>query len=753
MQHSIRASILAISVASGAAAAPSATLSTGPFSAAPNADPVVAARAAIATWTSAELVPVVTTGSNGTDRVVRFQQMHEGVPVLFRGAGALVRDDGTTAWIIPRTETTFPSSKPSVSASRAADLARPAAGLATDASDARLAYFPFRGGLRLAWVVVPKARVPGLPWVPVVVVDAQSEERLASWNAVRFVNQAQVYPTNPVASPTLTDVTLPVDNGMTGLENARVKSLNCVDTKQVKSVNLMGFPLSVHICELQQKAVPDSNGDFLYAPASDTEPEDEFSEVSMFYHVNRAYDFFEAMGMTDLATKPLPTVSNLRIPAGMMTFDLTKMSDPNLPLVPFQNAFFAPANPIFSSVFGLPGAAMWFGQGPLRDYSYDGDVIYHEFTHAVVDHTLKLVGTWHADEQGLIDSPGAMNEALADYFSSAIAGDGLVGEYASKDLAPGLTAIRDLDNDYACPQWIAGEVHSDSQFWSAGLWKVRKGLAASDQSKMDKALLDVMIAAPGGDLGFDELTQLFADSVKAEVGQAAADAFGKEMGTRGASACARVLEYAGQPIDGNDPMLAKNLVAPGVSDAALGQIPFAPGVTQFHVPLTPAAVLTIQMAAKANPNGLSSMNPLQQQKPFAPKVLVKWGDAPLAFVYAPDFVSDADATLDLALSANQGNVSLDIPAGTTSAYVMLVNAGEEQGLYKSVEFQLSGDAPQADAGLDDAGVGGSSGSQRAPLGRLRALRAGPRRAASPPPSLNDPGGRGNRCPASLSEVE
>ena len=72
-----------------------------------------------------------------------------------------------------------------------------------------------------------------------------------------------------------------------------------------------------------------------------------------------------------------------------------------------------------------------------RDYSYDGDVIYHEFTHGVVDDTIKLQ-SFHVDRYGVIDAPGAMNEGLADYFSSALAGDPDVGEYASGDISPTL---------------------------------------------------------------------------------------------------------------------------------------------------------------------------------------------------------------------------------------------------------------------------------------------------------------------------
>src|SRR5207237_8633591 len=128
--------------------------------------------------------------------------------------------------------------------------------------------------------------------------------------------------------------------------------------------------------------------------------------------------------------KPLPVVANLQIPAGIASGDFAVAANPDLPLDPFSNAFFSPAGgalgQIFSELYGLKSGALWFGQGPKRDYAYDGDVVYHESPHGVVDKTLRLVA-WHVDARGAIDSPGAMNEGLADYFSSAMTGDPNVG--------------------------------------------------------------------------------------------------------------------------------------------------------------------------------------------------------------------------------------------------------------------------------------------------------------------------------------
>jgi MYXO-CTERM domain-containing protein len=428
----------------------------------------------------------------------------------------------------------------------------------------------------------------------------------------------------------------------------------------------------------------------------------------MFWHVNRAYTFFQGFGMTDLSTKPLPTISNLMLPAGYQTQDLAKMSNPNLAFAPFQNAFFAPADPLFSSVFGIQGAAMWFGQGPKRDYSYDGDVIYHEFTHAVVDHTLKLVGTWHADSQGLIDSPGAMNEGLADLFSGALSGDPKLGEYAAQDLAPGLTAIRDLSNQLTCPANVSGEVHSDSQFWSAGFWTARAGLDPTKQPAFDKALFDVMAATPGGDIGFEDLAALFVTSVKTEIDTVTADLLQKELEKRGTlPGCKRVIEYSGKSINGSDPFLAYAVFTPGLKDALLGGAAYAPGPIQVHVPVPAAATLSVTFSTvQSQGSGL----PIDQGTPFAPKLLVRWGAEPISFEYGGDVTSNADATVDAPISAGHATANVEVPVGTTSAYLMIVNAGDQQGGYKNLGFAFSGEVADAgsDAGAVDAGSDAAS---------------------------------------------
>jgi MYXO-CTERM domain-containing protein len=646
------------------------------------------------------------------ERIVKLPQRHLGVPIAQRGAAVTFGADGVARHVVARLEDDLPADvTPAVPRADAARVAAQRTGLPADPAGPVLVIWPGGGGNRLAWAVAPAA-IPGTAYAPVVVVDAATGEVLVHTNTAVRLDQANVYPTNPVKSPNLTMVTLPVAAGATTLQNELVVSKNCID--QHHTASLMGF--TVHVCDLLQTAMADANGDFLTPPAADTDPEDTFSEISMFYHVNQAYSFFRGfnpnldvnMGM------PIPTISNLRIPQGLTSLDLSKISDPNLPLAPFQNAFFAPQNPLFGLIFKINGGAMWFGQGPLKDYSYDGDVICHEFTHSVVNVTLKLVSTPHMDAFGTSMSPGAMNEGLADFFSCAIEGDPDVGEYATQDIAPGTTAIRTLDNKDACPKDIGGEVHQDSTLFSGALWDARKALSTADQAKFDAAVFTAMNMSATGDLGYEDLAKLITDALTASpLGKPVADALTAAFTAHGVlPQCERLLEYTGGTLNG--PAALMNLwFAPGTQTTGVTSGNWTPGVVQVHYKL-PANTNTLAI-------GLTSVdigggNPLTGATgtPFAPKMLVRFGADPIQFTYQP-FKGPSDlVAVDGTASGNDYNASVDIPAGATDVYVMIGSSGQTDGAYTALKLTASEQAPSttssSSSSSSSSGAGGSSSS-------------------------------------------
>jgi len=717
---SFSAALVALTLGGAAAATPGFVLKSGQF---PVSDVTVkantgapvleqAARSVLAQQIAASRgvtlgkARVVRLTSN--DRIVKLPQLHKGLAVAHRGAAVTFRGD-VARLVSSRLESDLPDDvTPQLTSDQAAAIAEGRTGLPVAPDQIALVLWPTPDGVRLVWAM-SGTPVFGVPYQPVTVVDAKTGDIVHIYNAIVHLNQSKVFPSNPVKSPALADVALAVQEGKTVLENELVQSLNCIDKKSVKQVSLMGFMLDVHTCDLLQTAAPDAAGDYLIAPGENEEPEDAFSEVSMFYHVNRAYEMFRGWDATlDVNDgAPIPTVSNLRIPQGFSNFDLDKIKDPELPLAPFQNAFYSPANPLFSSVFGINGGAMWFGQGPINDYSYDGDVVYHELTHAVVDSTLKLVGTPHMDEFGTSYSPGGMNEGLADYFSSALTGDGDVGEYASQDFFPGSTAIRSLTNGDTCPTAIGGEVHQDATLFSGALWDVRTNLPEGEQLKLDAAVFAAMNASPTGDLAYEDLAELISVQVKSLVGDSAAQALTAAFTARGVlPQCTRILDYKGTKLTG--PKDLKNLwFAPGTqtTGAKNQDGKWTPGVVQVHFQLPAGATKLMAQIREVQVGGGGIGG--GGGTPFTPKFLVRFSKDPITFTYKPTKTTDDVLVLDGVAATNKHTLEVDVPAGSTDVYVMVGNTGESDGAY--TDFTMEASFEPIATGSGGAGGGGSGG--------------------------------------------
>lgn len=279
-------------------------------------------------------------------RIVKLPQMHAGLPVMNRSATVTFGLDGVANVVAAKLAADLPSDvTPSVDATAAASVATQRAGVFADPNAARLVIWPSGDGDRLAWHFYTPSF--GLPYAPVTVVDAKTNAVIAHYNAAVTVHQADVYPSNPVKSPQLTKVELPLPDGATTLTDPLVTASNCIDTKTTKQIMIPGvpLPLNIHVCELQQTAVADPVSlDFGDKPAADNAPEDSFAELHIYHHTRVAYDYFRAFDPSfKVQDGPIDAVANLMLPAGIMQLDFQKAADPNIPFEPFQNAFFAPA--------------------------------------------------------------------------------------------------------------------------------------------------------------------------------------------------------------------------------------------------------------------------------------------------------------------------------------------------------------------------------------------------------------------------
>lgn len=679
----------AASNASNAAGAPLATatvrrplLLTGAFAAASARDAVTIAREVMTTqvaWARGlEFKHDRTFEPGDGSRIVVLAQTIDGVPVLGRGARVVVEADGSATTVTSALEEQRPRTTiASLSTTLAFEVAaRAMKGLVTEHAPVSLVVAPaFEGEPRLAYLV--HGGVPGLPLRPSALIDARTGEVIGVWDRAVYERQAKVYEFNPIKTPALTTTAMANTNAttVTGLDNDRVTSRNCIDKKTVKALSFGGFNIDAHVCDLIPTVTANASGDYTDIAPDTTgkAPEDTYAELSMFYHTDKAYKHAKDLGL--VATSKLTAVGNLRIPDGYQTQDPVKLANPDLPLLPFDNAFFAPNDPTFSLIFGLTGDAMWFGQGSFVDFGYDGDVVYHEFGHFVVDQTAKLVGDPHLDEFGASVSPGALNEGLADIYSFFITGDSATGEYASKGLTTD-KAIRDASNKQTMPDALIGEVHQDSNPFSAAVWAAYSPLDATKRLAFQKAWLKGMMMVPSGNLGYGDFAAIAVNAVTANVDAATGDALKQAFDARGVKLDARVRTYAGTPIKSFVPQ--QGLYALGTNSFQSGAPKLVPGIFQVKYDAPAGGNVTLHASFKVFPSQ-GGGNPLGGTPPkFVPVVLAKSGGEPIKFTAkaAAHDATQAACTTTTTTGTCDVTVSVFGALGTTApVHLMIANTG------------------------------------------------------------------------------
>ena len=544
-------------------------------------------------------------------------------------------------------------------------------------------------------------------------VDAQTGAVLGAHELVKHLTaSAKVYPTNPAKSPTMELLELPLQP-TAPLASNEITSFNCMDRRTVRSM----FGQRVHVCDLVQDAQPDVDGH--YTPTPDDDPndpahaEDTYSQVSMYYHTARAISYFRMLrgdvGAQVTADMPISVVANLRLDPGIEALfngsgsGNTPSGNPDVALVPYDNAFFYPggSGSPFQSLFGISGGGLFFGQGRQRDYAYDGDVVYHELTHAVVDHSLQLEGAF-VEPWGLSGQPGAMNEALADYFSSAIAGDPEVGEYAGSSIG-GSSPIRTLDNADSCPGQVGGQVHYDSTLFSGGLWSTRKALADdAARVKFDAIVYAAMRLHPGSaHIGYHEFVNMVLDVARTEMPEAVTP-LTTEMTKRGVlPECAPLIRLKDAIYTDGPDMFGgfKAFSGPGASSTGLGT---TPGIVQFVAPVVsrPGSKVNISFEWSSGFGGGGSSS-------RGSAILNVLFDKPLTWSQAGLNGYDNDGE-KFTGSGRRVSVDIPVPEGAKEVYFQVSNGGQRDFYYSSVistsiAGKLSLDAGAGDAGAGDAG--------------------------------------------------
>jgi hypothetical protein len=128
------------------------------------------------------------------------------------------------------------------------------------------------------------------------------------------------------------------------------------------------------------------------------------------------------------------------------------------------------------------------GKGGVDD-AEDGEVIVHEYGHAVQDDQVPGFGA--------SAEAGAIGEAFGDYLavevSNAVTGNTFeqpcVADWDSVSYTPGpVHCLRRIDGTKNYPEDVEDEVHADGEMWSAALWDARQ--AIGDATVADRIIVN-----------------------------------------------------------------------------------------------------------------------------------------------------------------------------------------------------------------------------------------------------------------------
>ncbi len=288
----------------------------------------------------------------------------------------------------------------------------------------------------------------------------------------------RVYPHNPVS-----DDMAPSDLPLTDLTSATTLTGTYLDVQSCDQLS--------PDCNTVQRATADVNGDFLYNPDSHAF-DDAFAEVSAYFHGSQAIDYFR-------------TQHGFTWGCGGSSQMLVVVNYTETPHIALENAMFVPGS---RSRCGY----LAFGQGVNSDFAYDGDVVTHEFGHAVTDAIADL--GYFSNGPSPSYQPLAINEGTSDYWAATLQGDPQVAEsLPSLEGFGGGGALRSLANDLTCPQDLFGEGHYDGRIWSALGWAMRGILGAE---RADRIWYVTMATLSGG-VTLAQATETVLSTVASEV--------------------------------------------------------------------------------------------------------------------------------------------------------------------------------------------------------------------------------------------
>ncbi len=428
-------------------------------------------------------------------RFERYRQVVGGVPVLGSEVALTDLPGRTEDLLLDSSDRQLPRPPPArLSRQRAVRVALGA----TRASALRArpraapAILPLQGAARLVWRVLIASGRPAASFE--VLVDARSGEVLRMRDLLRHATgQALLFDSNPVVAAgsrgTLTDGgDADLSELLDLLEPLVLARLNeddfCLTGAFVRATLPDGPDLGVDPDEV---CASDSSRDFRPPPDGPVNPpigraDPRFEALMAYFHVDRAQSYLRSLGFNGV-NGPTVRGGQIRVNANQVFPDDPLDPDDELQQ---DNSFYDPNTKQIS-----------LGTGGTDD-GEDGEVIVHEYGHAIQDAQVPLFG------QGA--QAGAIGEGFGDYFSAVVAKQSVapprpgleacvaewdaLGFEALQGLPPSpVPCLRRVDRDLTAAQVGPGtacnaKVHCAGQAWSGALWDIRASIGAANADRL-----------------------------------------------------------------------------------------------------------------------------------------------------------------------------------------------------------------------------------------------------------------------------
>ena len=354
---------------------------------------------------------------------------------------------------------------------------------------AEMAWLPMGEELVPVWVVEQGEADPPRDWR--YLVEARTGVVLSRFD--QFMrSDGYVYLPNPEVAGGVeeyTQVELPDLNSSIVLSGSRARSFQCVGMPEG---DCESWDVPCRQCGLREHyATGDADGNFLYFPM-EPDLDDEFAEVQAYYHVTVFSEWLEdTFGYQHRCNGATAVDAHVNYHIA---------GDP-----------YTSANAFYGDVDGDGCGDVTLGEGLGVDFAYDGDVIYHEFGHGVVESAGGLgcypMGVCY-DDLGPDWTALGLNEGYADFLSVAFTDDPDLGEHAGGAFESGEALIRSASNDHLCPFDLVGESHYDAQIWTGTGWDIREAIGP----ELSDQLFYATLLSLGMDAGYADAAAALLDA-------------------------------------------------------------------------------------------------------------------------------------------------------------------------------------------------------------------------------------------------